>query len=168
MVVVLVGIAVLFMSAFYGSVELYRVRPGAVAASRYFYAHAPPGSVLGLGAPNVPARLAANYDEFVAGSIPPPLTAVEAFQGHELGTRDLQTLASIYETYRPAAPAGLYLSLGRDQDTYAEVLGYFPKASLANLDRALAESPQWQIFYRNGDAVIYEFVPQPPARPAAP
>jgi len=85
-VVVLAGVAVLFMSAFYGSVVLYRIRPGAVAASRYFYDHAPPGSVLGLGSPNVPARVGANYDGFGAGSSPPPLTAVEDLQGHRLGT----------------------------------------------------------------------------------
>ena len=43
-VVVLAGAAVLFLAAFYGSVELYRVRPGAVAATLYFYDHAAPGA----------------------------------------------------------------------------------------------------------------------------
>jgi len=158
-VVVLSGVVVLFMSAFYGSVELYRVRPGSVAASQYFYAHAEPGSALGLGAPNVPARLADNYDQFVAGSTPPPLTAVEAFQGHQLGAADLDTLASIYQTSVRDTPGKVYLSLSLDQDAYAEVLGYLPKGSIASVDRALAVSPRWRVFYRNGEAVIYEFLP---------
>jgi len=157
--VALVGVAALFLSSFYGSIELYRVRPGAVAATRYFYDHAEPGSVLGLGAPNVPARVAANYDEFLVGSTPPPLTEVTELQGHRLGAGDLPTLSRLYQQHFFSSPGKVYLSLSADQDVYAEVLGYMPKGSIAGLDRALADSPQWRVFFRNRDAVIYEFVP---------
>jgi len=160
-VVVLSGVAVLFLSSFYGSIELYRVRPGALAAIRYFYDHAEPGSVLGLGAPNVPARVGANYDQFLVGSTPPPLTDVAELQGHRLGADDLPTLSRLYQKHFASSPGKVYLSLSADQDVYAEVLGYMPKGSIAALDRALADSPQWRVFFRNRDAVIYEFVPDP-------
>jgi len=158
-VVVLLGVVTLFMSAFYGSVELYRVRPGAVAASQYFYDHAAPGSVLGLGAPNVPARLGANYDEFRAGSTPPPLTTLEEFKGRRLlGVADVPALSRLYSSHVATTPGQVYLSLGADQDVYAEVLGFMAKGSLASLDQALTRSSEWRLFYRNPDAVIYQFV----------
>jgi hypothetical protein len=157
--VVLAGVLTLFLAAFYGSVELYRVRPGSVAASEYFYAHAPPGSVLGLGAPNFPGRVAANYDEFQTGSVPPTLTTLPAFVGHQLGPGDVSALNAVYQAHAAATSGSVYLCLGADQDEYAHALGFFPEDSLAHLDRALAVSPRWQVVYRNRDAVIYRFVP---------
>jgi hypothetical protein len=157
-VVVLTGAAVLFMAAFYGSVELYRVRPGAVAAAVYFYGHAQPGSVLGVGAPDSPARLAGNYDDFLRGSTPPPLTSLDAFRGRRLGVGDLPALADLYRGSAVGTPGDVFLVLTADQDVYAHVLGLLPKGSIAGLDRALAASPDWRVFYRNRDAVIYQFV----------
>jgi hypothetical protein len=159
--VVLAGVVVLFLAAFYGSVELYRVRPGAVEAMAYFYAHAEPESVLGLGAPNVPARLAANYSDFLGGSTPPPLTTVDEFRHHLLGPADVVALTALYDSNAGATPGGVYLALGADQDVYAEMLGFMPKGALASLDRALAGSPRWRVFYRDRDAVIYQL--RPPA-----
>jgi hypothetical protein len=161
---------VLFMSAFYGSVELYRVRPGAVAASQYFYAHAEPGSVLGFGAPNFPGRLAPNYDEFTTGSTPAPLTTLPAFQGHLLGAGDIPALSALYQTHVSGTSGRVYLALSADEDAYAEVLGFMPKGSIASLDRALARrgSPHWRVVYRNHDAVIYLYLPGGPGAPGAP
>lgn len=166
-VVVLSGVAALFMAAFWGSVELYRVRPGAVAASQYFYDHAPRGSVLGLGAPNIPARLGANYDEFLGGSTPPALTTLAAFQGHVLGAADLPALSRLYQEHMAATAGRVYLALGADQDVYAEVLGFMPKGSLAHLDGELARSAEWRVVLRNRDAVMYEFIGpgSPPQQP---
>jgi hypothetical protein len=152
-------VLVLFMSAFYGSVELYRVRPGAVAASQYFFDHARPGSVLGLVAPNVPGRVGANYDKFKAGSAPPALSTLEEFQNHKLGATDLSALSNLYREHAQETPGDVYLSLSEDQQVYVEVLGLMPKGSLASLDRTLGSSAEWQLFYRNGDAVIYRFLP---------
>lgn len=158
---------VLFMSAFYGAVELYRVRPGAVAASQYFYDHAEPGSVVGFGAPNFPGRLAANYGEFASGSTPPPLTTLPAFQGHLLGAADLPALSALYQTHVSGTSGQVYLALSADEDAYAEVLGFMPKGSIASLDRALSasHSPHWRVIYRNHDAVIYRYLPDGPGAP---
>ena len=148
----------LFFSAFYGSVELYRVRPGALAASRYFYEHAPPGSALGLVAPNVPGRVAANYDLFVNTSTPPPLSGMKELQGRELGAADLPILDALYREYVPQVRGGLFLSVSADQETYVRVLGLMPDGAMARLSLALAESREWHVFYANADAVIFQFV----------
>ncbi len=152
-------VVVLFMSAFYGSIELYRVRPGAVAASQYFFDHAAPGSVLGLISPNVPSRMGARYDEFMSGSTPPVLSTVEEFQHRRLGPADLPALSRLYREHVEATPGDVFLSLSTDQQVYVEVLGLMPGDALAGLDRALASSPEWELFYRNDDAVIYRFLP---------
>jgi hypothetical protein len=158
-VIVLATVVTLFLAAFYGSVELYQVRPGSVAASQYFYAHAPPGSVLGLGAPNFPGRVGPNYDDFQNGSVPPTLTNLPAFQGHLLGPGDVDELNRVYQEHVAGTPGRVYLCLGADQDDYADALGFMAPGSLARLDRALAQSPQWRVVYRNRDAVIYQFLP---------
>ena len=83
-----------------------------------------------------------------------------------MGTADLPALANLYREHRAAAPGDDYLFLSADQDLYAEVLGLLPKASIAGLDRALDASPDWQVFYRNRDAVIYRFVGGTQAAPS--
>jgi hypothetical protein len=156
--VVLTTVVVLFMSAFYGSVELYRVRPGAVQASQYYFDHAPPGSVLGLVSPNVPGRVGANYDEFVKGSAPPPLSEAPALQHRMLGPADVAFVTRLYREHLKGTTGGVFLSMSSDQETYVRVLGLMPAGALEGLDRALARSPDWSLFYRNGDAAIYQLV----------
>jgi hypothetical protein len=158
-VVALSVVIVLFMSAFYGSVELYRVRPGAVAANQYFYDHARPGSVLGLVSLNVPSRVSGRYDEFMSGSTPPALSTVEAFRHHLLGEADLPALSALYREHAGRTAGDVYLSLSTDQQVYVEVLGLMPDGALAGLDRALAASVEWEVFYTNADAVIYRLLP---------
>jgi hypothetical protein len=152
-------VVVLFMSAFYGSVELYRVRPGAVAAMEKYYAEAPAGSVLGLVAPNVPAKVGARYDQFLTGSTPQVLSTLKEFQHHVLGASDVVRLDGMYEDNAGQTPGNVYLFLSKDQAVYTEVLGLMPKGAVASLDHALAASPRWEVFTRNGDAVVYRFLP---------
>jgi hypothetical protein len=154
----LVTVLALFMSAFYGSVELYRVQPGALEASQYYFDHAPAGSVLGLVAPNVPGRVGANYDEYVKGTAPLPLSGVTALQNRILGPADLPIVAQLYREHLAGTTGGVYLSMSSDQETYVRVLGLMPAGALEGLDRALSRSPDWRLFYRNGDAAIYQFV----------
>ncbi|HYX44739.1 MAG TPA: hypothetical protein VE760_06815, partial [Acidimicrobiales bacterium] len=158
----------LFMSAFYGSLELYQVRPGEVEASRYFYANAEPGSVLTLGAPNFPTRLGERYDEFAGTGDNPPnlLTTVNRFRHRMLGPDDLPAVAEFAGEYVGATGGGRYLALGKGQQVYADVLGLLPGGSFSRLDRALAASPDWRVYYRNADAVIYRLLRPPLAERA--
>ena len=173
---VLAVIVGLFITVFYGAEELYRVRAGEIAASRHFYDQAEPGSVLTLAAPNFPTRVGARYDQFRSGgdNLPSLLATVKDFQHRMLGEDDLPAIGDFVDEYvtGATAPGGRYLVLSTGQEVFAEVLGLTPPGSLANLDRALAASPSWEVFYRNQDAVIYRsltpsVVRSPPAAPAA-
>ncbi len=126
-----------------------------------FYADAPSGSVLGVVAPNVPAKVGARYDQFLAGSTPQVLTTVKEFQHRMLGPEDEVRLAEMYADNARDTPGDVYLFLSTDQAVYAEVLGLLPRGAVGSLDRALAASPRWETFARNADAVIYRFVPDP-------
>lgn len=148
----------LFMFAFYGSEELYRVRVGEVHASRHFYETAEPGSVLVLVAPRFPARVAANYDQFITSdSSPSLLESVKTFRHRVLGVDDLRSLARFVTQYVGGSPGNAYLALSTDQQVYAEVLGLSPPGSMASLDRTLARSRAWQLVCRNSDAALYRF-----------
>jgi hypothetical protein len=99
------------------------------------------------------------YDEYEAGSTPPALSTVEEFLNHPLGPADLPALARLYQEHAEQTPGDVYLSLSTDQQVYVEVLGLMPRGALGGLDRALASSGEWELVYRNGDAVIYRFLP---------
>lgn len=160
---VLAGAITLFMSAFYGSEELYRVRAGEVHASRYFYRYAEPGSVLVLVAPRFPARVAANYSQFISSdSAPSLLNSVKTFRYRVLGADDLPALSRFINRQLGGKEGSAYLALSNDQQIYAQVLGLSPPGSMASLDRALAGSDAWQLFCRNSDVAVYRFVREAP------
>jgi hypothetical protein len=153
--IVLTGIVVLFMAAFYGSEGLYRVAPAALQASRHFYANARPGSVLVLGAPQFPGGVAANYDRFVSRKGLPNLLADETFLHRHLGPRDVAGVSSFVA--READGHDAYLALTDDQQMYAEVLGLLPDDALRNLGAALARDRRWRVAYANSSAAIYRY-----------
>lgn len=171
--VVLSVVVVLFMTAFFGSIELYRVRPGEIQASQYFYDHAEQGSVLVLATSRFPGRVAANYDQFVSSDSTPNLLAPEnGLRRRMLGTDDLPDINRFVQQYVEPGGGRVYLVLTSDQQVYAEVLGLVPRGSLTGLTHALDQAPEWEEFYRNEDAVIYRLVepgvPAPAAAAASP
>ncbi|MDQ6946453.1 MAG: HEAT repeat domain-containing protein [Actinomycetota bacterium] len=167
---VLPATVAMLLFAFYGSAELYAVRPGEVQAGQYFYDHAAPRSVLRTVAPNFPASVGDRYNEF--GTAPDVLsmlsTAFGDLHNRSLDPSDPPVIAQLIErSAGPGASVGQYLVLSKGQQVYAEVMGLSPPGSLARLDRALAESPDWQVFYRNTDAVIYRLASSVAPGPAA-
>ena len=154
--IVLGGTVVLFMAAFFGSEGLYRVAPGALAASHHFYAHASPGSVLVLGAPQFPSASTANYDRFVSRKGITSLLSDETFLHRELGPGDVDAVTAFVA--REAAGRDAYLALTADQQVYAQVLGLLPDGALRNLGAALAQDRRWTVSYANSSATIYRYV----------
>ncbi len=154
----------LTVTAFYGSMELYEVRPAAVEASSYFYEHAERGSMLAFVAPGFPVKVGASYDEFVVSpsDSKPNLTANEEFRGRMLGEADLPAIGRFMEAQLEPGQTG-YLALSTEQQVHTEVLGLLPAGSLPSLDRALAGSADWQLFHRTAAASIYRYTPQPAA-----
>jgi hypothetical protein len=157
-VALLATVGLLFPALF--GLDMQNVLPSAeVRASAYFYSHAEQGSVL-LSSPYFPTRLAANYGEFVInenGSDPNFLD--ERLWGRILGADDLPILADKIRSYGVGTG---YVVLSKSQSDAATLFGILPEGSFASLERALLNSPNWSVFYRNSDAIIFQLL-QPPA-----
>lgn len=149
-------ITLLFLQAYFGLAEINEVRPSEVAASNYFYAHARPGSVLILAAPNYPERGSPIYDHFVvtSGAYDPKLVPNAEFTHRMLGPDDLDAIESVLRSY---APHG-YFAITSGMKIYVHDYALLPDGALDNLDHALAASKRWKLFFRSQDAVIYELV----------
>ncbi len=162
--VVLLAAVVMFGSTTFGAAELYMVTAGERQASEYFYSRAEPGSQLSLVSPNFPTRVGANYADYTSQGDNPPdlLTSVPGLRHRRLGSKDLPAISKFV-----ASDGGLtqdeYLVLSGGQAIYAEVLGLVPAGSLGSLGRSLSRSANWEVFYRNQDAVIYHYAPPPAA-----
>ena len=149
-------ITLLFLQAYFGLAEINYTRPSELTASQYFYAHARTGSVLILAAPNYPERGSAIYDEFVvtSGAYDPKLLPSPEFTHRVLGADDVPAIEKVVKSYSSHG----YFAITTGMKIYAHVFELLPDGSLDNLDRALAASNRWRVFFRNSDAVIYELV----------
>ena len=49
-----------------------------------------------------------------------------------------------------------YLVISDGMRRYAAYFGVLPDGSLDRLDETLRVAPQWTVFYRNADVVVYE------------
>jgi hypothetical protein len=156
-VALLTTLALLFPALF--GLDMQNVMPPAeVRASSYFYQHAEPGSVL-LSSPYFPTRLAANYDEFVINDngSDPNFLDVDMW-GRILGADDLPMLEDKIASY--GATTG-YLVLSTSQSKAARLYGILPEGSFASLEQALLNSPNWSVFYRNSDTIIFQLMDPP-------
>jgi uncharacterized RDD family membrane protein YckC len=152
--VLLVVLLALFMQAYFGLTEVNQIRPTEVAASHYFNEHAHAGSVLVLAAPNFPERSTGTYTDFVvtSGAFDPQLVRDPLFVHRVLEATALPEIEVIVKSFSPHG----YLAITTGMKVYAHVFKLLPDGSLDSLDRALAASNQWTLFFRNQDAVIYE------------
>ncbi|MGH7776536.1 MAG: hypothetical protein ACREPI_05085 [Candidatus Dormibacterales bacterium] len=150
--------AALIIPAYFGLDESTVIPPAEVTASRYFYAHARPGSAL-VGSPNFPFRLGSNYNRFIIGrSDSDPSFLNDRHLWHRmLGSKDLLVLASILHHYAPPGSGrSAYLVLSTGQSNYATMYGILPPGSMESLESALLLSPDWSVFYRNSDTIIFQ------------
>jgi hypothetical protein len=69
---------------------------------------------------------------------------------------DLPEIEAIVTSFGPHG----YIAITTGMKVYTHVFKLPPDGSLDSLDQALAASTQWSVFFRNQDAVIYEFVGQ--------
>lgn len=152
--VLLVVMFGLLMQAYFGLTEVNLIRPDEVVASQYFNEHARPGSVLVIAAPNFPERSTGAYADFVvtSGAFDPQLVTDPHFKDRFFGPSDLPEIAVIVRSFSPHG----YVAITTGMKVYAHVFKLLPDGSLDSLDRALAASNQWTLFFRNQDAVIYE------------
>jgi hypothetical protein len=161
----LIALLALFLPAYFGMAATNEVHPGEVAASEYFYRNAPPQSLLMIAAPQFPVRLAGNYDQFrlTIGEADPSLLSVKPSLRHRmLDTRHLPIIAEVMQGYGGGEPA--FLVVSRNGKVTSQVLDVLPKGSLDRLERALARSKRFRVWYRNDDTAIYQLVQTRPAQ----
>ena len=154
----------LFLPAYFGMAATNEVRPGEVAASQYFYDHAPPRSVLMIAAPQFPVRLAGNYDQFrlTIGETHPSLLTVKPSLRHKmLGDRHVPVIAKVMRNYGGGQP--VYLAVSRNGKVTSQILHLLPRGSLDELERAMSRSRHFRIWYRNADTTIFQLVQARPA-----
>lgn len=150
---VLATAAVLFVPAFLGLAAINFIRKGEVAASDALYAHAPVGSVIMPAAPNFPTRYGPRYDRFI-GSVDtrPNILRVHSLRHRPLGPGDVPRVVG---EMLNAGPRG-FLIFSTSQENYARMFQLTPPNALHDLERAVAQSPRFSLWYGNPDARIYE------------
>jgi hypothetical protein len=155
----------LFVPAYFGMAATNEVRPGEVAASQYFYDHAPPHSLLMIASPQFPVRLAGNYEQFqlTIGEADPSLLTVKPSLRHKmLGDRHVPVIAQAMRDYAGGEPA--FLAVTRNAKVTSQILDMLPRGSLDELERALSRSRRFRIWYRNADTTIFQLVQARPAQ----
>lgn len=148
--------AALFLAAYFGTSEINITTPSEVTAAQYVYAHASRGSVIMLSAPNFPTRLASNYNEFRGpkGEDDPNLLSANTLRYRSLGPADIPVVISAIHRY---ARTG-FLVFSKSQTEYAQVFRLTPPGQLQNLERAVARSPRFRLWYASGDTRVYQLV----------
>ena len=155
----------LFLPAYFGMAATNEVRPGEVAASQYFYDHAPTHSMLMIASPQFPVRLAGNYEQFrlTIGEADPSLLTVKPSLRHKLlGDRHIPVIAQAMRDYGGGESA--FLVVSRNGKVTSQVLDLLPRGSLDELERALSRSGRFRVWYRDADTTIFQLVQAPPAR----
>jgi hypothetical protein len=145
-----------FVGAYFGASELNIVTPGEVAASEYYYAHAPGGSVLLNAATGFPSRSGARYPIMRGpeGDSTPNVIQNQEFRHRPLGAADIPAVIQVMHHY---ADRG-FMVFSSSQDRYTDTYRLAPPNALASLETAIAHSPRFRLWYRNGDARIYRLI----------
>lgn len=151
---VAVAFTALFVPSFLGQEELNIISASEVRASEWFYGHARPGSVLVLAAPGFPFRYGATYPEYLGpeGDANPNLLTEPVFDNRQLGAAEVPYIAARIRVYSHYG----YIAFGKDETTYGETFHITPPGALANLEAAVAKSPDFRPWYRDDDIRIYE------------
>jgi hypothetical protein len=154
--VVAVGMAAGFVCAYFGASELNIVTPGEVAASEYYYSHAPVGSVLLNAATGFPSRSGARYPLMRGpeGDSTPNVIQNQEFRHRPLGAADIPAVIQVMHNY---ANRG-FMVFSSSQDRYTDTYRLAPPNALRSLEAAIAASPRFRLWYRNSDARIYRLI----------
>jgi hypothetical protein len=136
-----------FLFAYYGKERQYHFSRAEVAASRYVYTHAPPGSLLIEGPRSYPTQFE-NYERFDYVTL-----SREPSESHaRFVARPVEVMS---EWMSDPAHSGAYLIITRSQKAEVEELGVMPRGSLDRIERALLASPRFEAVVRNSDATVF-------------
>jgi hypothetical protein len=141
------------MLARYGNERLDYFRPDELAATRFLYEHAQPGSTLAIERQYLPWKYQ-GYEQY-------QYLSVESMLGDKHPPSPAQALDRISQALRPTVghPAG-FVILTRSQRVYAEMFGgVLSQSYLDEFERLLRGSPKFRLVYSSPDAHIYVRLP---------
>jgi hypothetical protein len=140
--VILVG----FLFAYYGKDKQYYLSPQEVAATKYLFNSAPPGSLIISGTSDYPS-LISHYEYYTYVNISQePVYSREAI---------LKDPAKVLEQWMGNTRyAGSYLIITRSQEAAVDMIGTMPPGSLNKIVNDLIRSGKFSVLYQNEDAVI--------------
>jgi hypothetical protein len=144
-------IVALFLPAYFGNDEINQSSTSAVAASRYLYTKGDSGAVLYLDL-NFPLSNGARYYQFF-----PTVFLVDEHTRRPVTLRgaDVPSITGIARSVS-SAKRKAYLVLTPGMLKYARAYGLSRSQSLRSLEKGLDASPDWRVFYRDGETAIYQ------------
>jgi hypothetical protein len=128
-----------------------------VKASEHFFQYAPAGSALVLAGQDFPSHVGWRYRLMAGGfgdDSPDLFTNHPALSDHVLGSRDLPAVIADLAGITSRA----FLVFSTTQLDYATLFHTTPAHSLEGLERAVAQSQDFRLWYRNSDTRIYELI----------
>lgn len=149
------ALVALFIPSYFGQTELNIMPSDEVAASQYLYAHGQAGSLIMGAAPNFPTRYGGTYDRFTPADTDSTLLDDNTFRGRKLGPADVPAVVRQLASYH----RNVYLIFATTETTAAEVLGITPPGAIPSLEKAVATSGQFTVWYSSPNARIYQLTP---------
>jgi hypothetical protein len=137
----------------HGQLSFDQFTPAEVRSMEYLYARMPSRATILAAAPNLPARLTANFGDFNGGADPPSITTIFPALSPAIGRSEMASIRA----YCAQFDGPVYLVYMDSMVAYLHYFGYVPDGTLQSLRTALDASPDWRVFHRDGDAVIYRF-----------
>ncbi|MGF7236221.1 MAG: hypothetical protein ACQSGP_14840, partial [Frankia sp.] len=153
--VTLGGLVALFVPSYFGQAELNIMPSDEVVASQYLFDHGQAGSLIMEAAPNFPTRYGGTYDQFLPANTDSTLLDDNTFRGRKLGPADVPAVVRLLASYHRNA----YLIFATTETTAAEVLGITPPGAIPGLERAVATSGQFTVWYSSANAVRLKMLP---------
>jgi hypothetical protein len=152
------AVVTLCVAVFYSNTELTQLPRSEVLASEYFEAHAPRASVLMLAGPDFPTALGARYPLMVGQIQQAPRRVNEQpFWGRQLGAADIPSVIAQIRGYSSSG----FLVFAPSEYRFVNIHELAPFGALGRLEAAIASSPYFRLWYRNGGTTIYKLIAVP-------
>lgn len=137
-----------FLFAYYGKERQYYFTPQEVAASKYLFNIAPPGSLIIEESGNYPS-LFHDYEYYTHIPI--------SFEPLSVRQKILQRPAEVLSTWMSDTSryTAAYFIVTRSQKAEIEMEGALPPGAGTKIEQEIAKSGQFDVLYQNRDAAIY-------------
>jgi len=154
-----VAVLALVVSSF-GLDRSDHIRPQEVAASRWFEAATPAGSIITFLSNAYPSPTTERYSQHFTGDgrWGGEVLADRRFAGRELTARDIPAVAdSLLGIADPGQP--VYLAIGPSQEAFASGYGQAPPGAVQRFGELLATDSRFRVVFRDQDAAILQVLP---------